>query len=152
VGYLCPTRCSHKDVDENPHFILQRQQLRIKLTKASNALLNITFINRGRRSGRDVGKYSRAIEMSSVMSNVGYKGLQRETLTQQVKVTEDYSSATPETATHSKTTSDPIVIIDIHLFSRECFARVLSKDCQVPVAGFSTIDEWWRRARQCPPR
>jgi DNA-binding NarL/FixJ family response regulator len=37
---------------------------------------------------------------------------------------------------------DPIVVIDIRLLSRECLTRVLSMECDVPVACYSTIDEW----------
>jgi DNA-binding NarL/FixJ family response regulator len=37
---------------------------------------------------------------------------------------------------------DPIVIIDIRLLPRECLARVLSTECDVPVVCYSTIDEW----------
>jgi DNA-binding NarL/FixJ family response regulator len=37
---------------------------------------------------------------------------------------------------------DPIVIISVRLLSRECLARVLSVECDVPVICFSSIDEW----------
>ncbi len=36
----------------------------------------------------------------------------------------------------------PIVLIGVHLLSRECLARVLIAECSVPVVCFSTLDEW----------
>jgi DNA-binding NarL/FixJ family response regulator len=36
----------------------------------------------------------------------------------------------------------PIVIIDVHLLTRECLARVLNAEADVPVHCYSTIDEW----------
>lgn len=46
--------------------------------------------------------------------------------------------------------SDPIVVIDIHLLSRDCLSRVLSAEFKVPVLCFSTIDEWMKSAPTKP--
>ncbi len=45
-------------------------------------------------------------------------------------------------AQSSETAKDPIVIIDAHLLSRECLARVLGSEFKAPVACFSSIEEW----------
>ena len=42
--------------------------------------------------------------------------------------------------THKST--QPIVIIDSQLLSRECLARVINDDCGMPAVCFSSIDEW----------
>lgn len=81
------------------------------------------------------------------MSNVASKGLtpyvQRDHLTQQLKAAGSHSSAADEPDSRAqRTAKDPIVIIDTHLFSSECLARVLTQECQAPVSCFSTIDEW----------
>ncbi len=38
--------------------------------------------------------------------------------------------------------TQPIVIIDSQLLSRECLARVINDDCATPAVCFSSIDEW----------
>ena len=38
--------------------------------------------------------------------------------------------------------TQPIVIIDSQLLSRECLARVINDDCGMPAVCFSSIDEW----------
>jgi DNA-binding NarL/FixJ family response regulator len=45
---------------------------------------------------------------------------------------------------------DPIVVIDARLLPRECLARVLSAECDVPVVCFSTIDEWLNQEQVTP--
>jgi DNA-binding NarL/FixJ family response regulator len=52
------------------------------------------------------------------------------------------SSAPSEPDQGVAKTRDPIVIIGIRLLSRECLARVLSAECDVPVICFSSVDEW----------
>ena len=42
--------------------------------------------------------------------------------------------------THKST--QPIVIIDSQLLSRECLARVINNDCGIAAVCFSSIDEW----------
>jgi DNA-binding NarL/FixJ family response regulator len=39
-------------------------------------------------------------------------------------------------------TKNFIVVIDAHLFSRECLLRVLGEECSGRVASFSTVDQW----------
>jgi DNA-binding NarL/FixJ family response regulator len=36
----------------------------------------------------------------------------------------------------------PIVLVGVHLLSRQCLARVMGTECNVPVVCFSTLDEW----------
>ena len=84
------------------------------------------------------------------MSNAGYKGQHRELPTQQVKVTKEYTATPSEGGPRSKGTSDLIVVIDLHMFSRECLARVLSSDCQAQVACYATIDEWLASGQAMP--
>jgi DNA-binding NarL/FixJ family response regulator len=43
---------------------------------------------------------------------------------------------------HLSRQNDSIVIIDVHLLSRECLARVLSQERAVVVECYSTLDEW----------
>ena len=81
-------------------------------------------------------------------SCVGSKGsvrvVQREDQAPQLRVTEEASAAAAPNsrAQGTEKAKDPIIIIDIRLLSRECLARVLSTECDVPVTCFSTIDEW----------
>jgi DNA-binding NarL/FixJ family response regulator len=47
----------------------------------------------------------------------------------------------PRTAPSDKP-KDPIVVIDEHLLSRDCLARVLESEFNVPVRCYSSIDDW----------
>lgn len=46
--------------------------------------------------------------------------------------------------------TDPIIIIDARLLSRDCLARVLSEECDATVTCFSTIDEWLTVGKPTP--
>jgi len=46
-------------------------------------------------------------------------------------------------------TAKPIVLVGVHLLSRQCLARVMGAECNVPVVCFSTLDEWLASG---PPR
>lgn len=81
---------------------------------------------------------------SSVASKASAKIVRRESQSTQQSVAE-LSSTSPSSQTRATATEkarDPIIIIDARLLSRECLARVLSAECDVPVMCFSTLEEW----------
>jgi DNA-binding NarL/FixJ family response regulator len=89
---------------------------------------------------------------SSVGSRGSARVVQRDDQALQLRVTEETPTAAASASRTQGTEKarDPIIIIDIRLLSRECLARVLSLECEVPVACFSTIDEWLTEGRGAP--
>ena len=53
-------------------------------------------------------------------------------------------------ARHVRRTREPIVMVGARVLSRECLARVLSDECNLPVRSFATVAEW--RAADRPMR
>lgn len=45
---------------------------------------------------------------------------------------------------------EPIVMIGVRVLSRECLARVLSAECNVPIVSHSTIDDWLAGGKPAP--
>ncbi len=89
-------------------------------------------------------------------SSVGSKGsarvVQREQQAPQLNEAIEtlLETGQPSQAKGAQRSREPIVIIDIRPLPRECLARVLSTECDVPVLCFSTIDEWLTQ-EQVPP-
>lgn len=89
-------------------------------------------------------------------AGLGSKGsvkvVQREGHASEQSVTEDSSSSTLSSARAQGTVAarEPIVIIDARLLSRECLARVLSTECDVPVNCYSSLDEWLAGGQPTP--
>jgi DNA-binding NarL/FixJ family response regulator len=77
--------------------------------------------------------------MSSVGSKRSARVVQHHIAVQQVQSSNEFCEQPQERSTKP---TDPIVIIDVHLLSRECLSRVLSAEFKVAVLCFSTIDAW----------
>jgi DNA-binding NarL/FixJ family response regulator len=52
------------------------------------------------------------------------------------------SAAALQRSARSEKPQHPIVVIDVHLLSRDCLARVLEAEFNVSVRCYSTIDDW----------
>jgi DNA-binding NarL/FixJ family response regulator len=81
--------------------------------------------------------------MSSVGSKRSARFVQHHVAVQQVQSSKEASSDNKESPQRTGTKpTDPIIVIDIHLLSRDCLSRVLSAEFKVPVLCYSTIEEW----------
>lgn len=80
------------------------------------------------------------------MSSVGLKRsprvVQQFAVPRQPQIEASNGTTAALSAGRADTAKDPIVVIDVHLLSRDCLARVLSAEFKVPIHCFSTIDEW----------